>query len=308
MPGQRPSVNVVVPFRGSAGALEELRGRLGALRLREGDSVLVVDNTPGDPPARKAGPVPVLHAAGQATPGYARNRGAALGHADWLLFVDADVLAPPDLLDRCFDPPPAEETGLLAGGIEDQPVPPDAPAAARYTHIRGFMSQDDTLRAGRWGFPKTANAAIRRAAFEGVGGFREHIRAAEDADLSFRLREAGWKMERREEAAVVHLSRQTAYGFVVQKLCHGAGGAWLEREYPGASPPRRLAGLVWWGLRTAARRLAGATRSRSRDEALWALFEPLELVVHELGRSLPNERPLRPGAFLRSLRERGRGR
>lgn len=301
-------MDVVVPFRGSRAELGKLRERVAALRLREGDSVLVVDNTPGARSAPEAGPVPVLHAAAHATPGYARNRGAALGRADWLLFVDADVLAPPDLLDRYFHPAPGEDTGLLAGGIEDEPVPPDGPAAARYTHIRGFMSQEDTLRAGRWGFPKTANAAVRRAAFEGVSGFREHIRAAEDADLSFRLREAGWGMERREEAAVIHRSRQTARGFMVQKLCHGAGGAWLEREYPGASPPRRLPGLIWWGARTAVRRLAGAARSRSRDEALWALFEPLELVAHELGRSLPNQRPLSGGAFLHHLCQRGRPR
>ena len=301
MVGSRPSVDVVVPFRGGPAQLQALRERLAGLRLGDEDSVLVVDNTPGvQPPPATDAAVPVICAAQRATPGYARNRGANMHSADWLVFLDADVLAPPDLLDRYFHPPPAPRTALLAGGIVDEPVPPGGPPAARYAYVRSFMSQDDTLRAPEWGFPKTANAACRRAAFEAVGGFREELRAAEDADLTFRLRAAGWGMERRERAAAVHRSRHTVRGFVAQKLCHGAGGSWLEHEYPGASPPRRLPGLVWWGARTGARRLARAARTRDRDDVLWALFEPLELIVHELARPLPNERPLRRRGWVSS--------
>ena len=135
---------------------------------------------------------------------------------------------------------------------------------------------------------------------EAVGGFREEARAAEDADLTFRLRAAGWEVERRERARVVHRNRQTVRGFVLQKLNHGAGGAWLERRHPGSSPSRRLPGLLWWGLRATSAGLVRAGRARDRDQALWALFEPLELIVHELGRWLPNER----GA---AGHERGRG-
>ena len=97
-------------------------------------------------------------------------------------------------------------------------------------------------------------------------------------------------MERREDAAVVHRNRQTVRGFVRQKLNHGAGGAWLERQHPGSSPGRRLPGLVWWGVRASSTGLVRAARARDRDKALWAVFEPLELIVHELGRWLPNER------------------
>jgi GT2 family glycosyltransferase len=152
------------------------------------------------------------------------------------------------------------------------------------------MSQDDTLERSPWGFPKTANVAVRRSVFEQLGGFREDVRGGEDADYTFRLRDRGWELERREQAAVVHRNRHTIRAFVRQKLAHGSGLAWVERQYPGAAPPQRIPGLVWWGLRNAARRLARAARRRDRDEALWAVLEPLELVAHELGRLLPNER------------------
>lgn len=291
----RPAADVVVPFRGGPAELEEVRARLGRLELRPGDSVLVVDNTPGRR-ASPAGDVPVISATERRTPGYARNRGAAGGSAPWLVFIDADVVPATDLLDRYFEPLPADGTGLLAGGIADEPVPPGGPPAARYAYIREFMSQEDTLRFGEWGFPKTANAAVRRSAFEAVGGFSDEARAAEDADLTFRLKAEGWAVERREHARVVHLNRQTVRGFVLQKLNHGAGGAWLEKRHPGSSPHRRLPGLLWWGLRSSSTGLVRAARARDRDAALWALFEPLELIVHELGRWLPNERAVRGAA------------
>lgn len=286
---------MVVPFRGEPAELEGVRRRLARIRLSSGDTVVVVDNTPGREASDVAvsDGVEVIHAADREAPAYARNRGAARGSADWLVFLDADVEARQDLLELYFEPQPRERTALLAGGIVDEPVPPGGPAAARYAYLRRFMSQEDTLDVGQWGFPKTANVACRRSAFEELGGFREDIRSGEDADLTFRLKAAGWEVERREQASVVHHNRQTVRSFAAQKLVHGAGMAWVERAYPGASVPRRLPGLAWWGIRTTARRLARAVRTRDRDEAIWALLEPLELIVHELGRWLPNERPVR---------------
>jgi mycofactocin glycosyltransferase len=288
----RPPVDVVVPFRGTPAELEALRARLARLELGQGDSLLVVDNTPGRGTPAAGGAAPVVHADEVATPGFARNRGAAQGSADWLVFVDADVAPSPDLLERYFDPPPAERTALLAGVVVDEAVPADGPATARFAYLRATMGQEDMLRD--WGFPKTANAACRRAAFESVGGFREDIRAAEDADLTYRIRAAGWEVERREAATGVHLSRRTLRGFVVQKLLWGAGAAWLARTYPGTFPARRRAGLVWWGARTAAKGLLSAARSRDRDETILALLDPLEHLAYEFGRSLPNERPWNP--------------
>ena len=142
-----------------------------------------------------------MHAPEIPTPAYARNRGAAEGAAEWLVFIDSDATPAPDLLDRYFDPPPEPRTGLIGGGVLDEEVPAGAPAVARYAYLRGAMSQEDTFDFGEWGYPKTANVACRRAAFEEVGGFREGIRAAEDADLTYRLRAAGWEVERREDAA-----------------------------------------------------------------------------------------------------------
>jgi GT2 family glycosyltransferase len=278
-------VDVIVPFAGTGDELDLVRARLADLRLREGDSLVVVDNTPGTP---REG---TLHAPEIPTPGYARNRGAAEGTAEWLVFIDSDAAPAADLLDRYFDPAPGTRTALLAGGVTDEAVPRRAPAAARYAHLRGLMAQENTFSWGDWSFAQTSNAACRREAFEAVGGFREDIRAAEDADLTYRLRAAGWEVERREEAGVVHLSRASARRFVRQQLLHGAGGAWLDRKYPGSVPRKRRPGLVWWAVRFSASGLLKAAWRRDRDRAISAVFDPLENLAYEFGRSLRNSRP-----------------
>ena len=273
----RPTVDVVVPFRGEPDQLERVRANAGRLRLGEGDTLSVVVN--------------------EGLPGYSRNRGVERGSAEWLVFFDADTVPSPDLLDRYFEPPPGERVALLGGGVVDEPVPEDGPAAARYAYTRELMSQDNTHRFDDWSFPQAANLACRRAAFEQVGGFREDIRAGEDADLSYRIRAAGWQVERRENATVVHRNRSTVRAFVRQKAIHGGGAAWLAERYPGTFPARRRPGLVWWGVRRFATGVLEAARTRSRDGLLWAFFEPLEHITFEFGRSLPNERPLRRSRY-----------
>ncbi len=306
----RPAVDVVVPFAGSAAELQQLCARLAELELRTGDSLLVVDNTPnrGHNELASQPGVPVLRAAERRTPGFARNRGAGQGSAEWIVFFDADSTPSADLLDRYFEPEPGARTAVLAGGVQDEPVPPHAPSAARYAYIRAAMSQENTFGFGDWAYPVTANVAVRRAAFEAVGGFHDELRAGEDADLSYRLQAAGWEVERREGASVTHRSRQTLRSFAAQKAIHGAGGAWLERHYEGTFPARRRPGLLWWGLRTTVQGLVRAMRTRDRDRALWALYEPVEVVVWEFGRSLPNERPLTPRVWWLALRHLRPGR
>jgi hypothetical protein len=303
---QRPTVDEIVPFKGSTDALQRLRERLAVVSLRPGDSVLVVDNTPRsealDPPGVADGGIAVLHSAERPTPAFARNRGAERGAAEWLVFCDADTEPRPDLLDRYFDPPPGSRTGLVGGGVIEEQAPPDAPAVARYAYLRGAMSQEDTFSFGAWGYPKSANIACRRAAFEAVGGFREDIRAAEDADLTYRLRAAGWEVERREEAAVVHAGRKTLRGFIVQKAVWGAGGAWVHRMYPGSVPLVGRPGLLWWAVRATVGGLLAAARRRDRDAAIFALFRPMEAMAWEFGRLLPNQRPVPDSSVWKRLR------
>jgi GT2 family glycosyltransferase len=284
----RPAVDVVIPFAGSASELQALIARAARLERTAGDTVVVVDNRARTDAVVAPPGVLVVPAPERAGSYYARNRGAATGEAPWLLFVDADVEVPADLLDRYFERDPQDATGVLAGEVSDQPPSLDQRSAAvRYAWLKQSMSQETTLAHGRWAFAQTANCAIRRAAFDAVGGFREHVRSGGDADLCFRLAAAGWQLERRPRATVMHRNRQTVRAMLRQRARHGAGAAWLNREHPGSFPRRRWTGLAWWATRRAAtglRALAGG----DRDGAVLGLLDGPAVWAFELGRLMPN--------------------
>jgi hypothetical protein len=280
----RPSVDVVLPFRGSDEQLERVAQWLGALVVQPGDTVTIADNRAAATDSARDH-VQILGAGELQTSYHARNRAVAQGTADWIVFLDADVLPPPDLLARYFERAPGGRVGVLAGAVIDEKA--SATAAARYAWLKSSMSQEVTLAHDDWGFAQTANAAVRRAAFEQVGGFEEGVRSGGDADLCFRMRAAGWKLERREDAAVVHRNRATIRRMLAQRARHGAGAAWLARRWPGALPRRRWPGLAWWSARRAAYGIAAAAR-RDRDAALLGLLDGPAVWAFELGRLVPN--------------------
>jgi mycofactocin glycosyltransferase len=282
----RPAVDVVIPVAGDAAAVAAVLSRARGLQRGDGDTITVVDNR-----GTGLAEPDVLVADDVHTSYFARNAGARRGAAPWLLFLDADVFAPPHLLDRLFADEPAERTAVLAGAVVDEPAGAGAPAAVRYAELRHSMSQEVTLGHGRWAFAQTANCAVRRDAFEAIGGFREDARSGGDADLCWRLAAAGWELERRSGAAVVHRNRATVGAMLRQRFRHGAGAGWLAREHPGAMPARRRPGLAWWSARRAAAGV-GALARGDRDGAICGLLDGPAVWAFELGRLAPN-RPLR---------------
>lgn len=287
----RPAADVVVPVAGSADDVRAVLTRMRRLHLRGDDTLTVVDNRGVGVDAPE-----VLVAAGTRTAYFARNAGAARGRAPWLVFLDADVRPPADLLDRLLGGPLPDDLGVIAGGILDEPPGPDAPPAVRYAARKAAMSHETTgAERGPWAFAQTANAAVRREAFTAVGGFRPEVRSGGDADLCFRIRDAGWTLAWRPEATVVHRSRATLPRLLSNRFRHGTGAAWLEREHPGSMPPRRWPGLLWWGVRRAGEGVAAGARG-DRDAAIEGLIDGPAVWAFELGRRVPNrELPPRPG-------------
>lgn len=308
MPG-RPAVDVVVPFHGSAQLFAELVTRLQRIELGEADTITVVDNTRDGAGSEALDPAPtrVVAAPARQSSYYARNQGAAAGSQPWLLFLDADVEPPPALIDRYLSTEPDARTGVLVGAVRDAgPTSGRESLAGRYARLRRLIDQDNTLQMSR-PYAKTANCLVRREAFEQVGGFVDDIRSGGDADLCFRLGEAGWALEPRPDAIVDHESRQRLLGLLGQRARHGSGGEWLEARYPGfVGRRRRLLGLG----RDVVRGTGAALRARAggdRDGAAVRLLDPLSDAAFELGRRVPNatwrEQASRLASILRRRRE-----
>jgi GT2 family glycosyltransferase len=237
----RPPVSVVMPFAGSAAAARAALEVLQGLTAGPDDELILVDNRGTAPPAdadADAGAVQVLHATAEHSPAYARNTGAERATRDWILFLDADCQAPPDLLDRYFTTEIGSRVGALAGAVGPAPGPDGL--AAGYGAAKSFLNQDSHLRHPFMPRAVAANLLVRRSAFEQVGGFFEGVRAAEDTDFSWRLQLAGWQLEGRPQAAVTHRYRTSVRALRRQWRGYAAGRAWLARRYDGFEPEPAL--------------------------------------------------------------------
>jgi hypothetical protein len=159
---------------------------------------------------------------------------------------------------------------------------------ARYVVARGKMDQDVTLSNPFAPYAQTANAAIRRSAFDAVGGFVAGIRSGGDADLCWRLQAAGWRLESRPAARVEHTSRERLGALLRQLARHGAGAAWLEERHPGSSPGPTATGFAR-GAAAAARDALRARREGDREEARYRLLDLAGDVAFGFGRRRSND-------------------
>lgn len=238
---ERPSITVVCPFVGPAPSFEV-------------DAELILED---DNPGRSA------YAA--------RDRAARRATGEWLVFVDADCAPEPGWPDAFFDPAPTDDVAVLAGGIEDEVV--EDTLVARYIAARSRLASP---LQGRRPYAVTANCAVRRSAFLAAGGWPEPIVSGGDADLCWRLADAGWRIESRPAARVRHRNRATLRGHLRQLHRHGRGMGWLEERWPGAFPA------------PTARELLGRPRMLLRDRTAFGALDVLSLYARDSGRLRPN--------------------
>jgi GT2 family glycosyltransferase len=292
-----------MPFAGEAAAASEAVRALRSLRTRSGDELILVDNGGVSPDvlvelggSGPGGPA-VVQALAERSPAHARNVGASRARNAWILFIDADTNPRSDLLDAYF----AEAVGDDVGGLVGEVVA--APGAqtlvGRYGAARGFLSQRAHLDHPYRPRAAAANLLVRRVAFEALGGFYEGVRAAEDTDFSWRLQQAGWRLELRAGAYVEHRYRTTLGDLRRQWRGYAAGRAWLARRYEGFEPEpgvarglRRLRGRE--RLVQSTRGASGTPRAGPVERGAYAALDAL-LSVEELAGFALSNRPAHHG-------------
>jgi GT2 family glycosyltransferase len=241
-----------MPFAGSGSAAQQALDVLVGLDAQADDELILADNSGV---AGQRDSVLVVRAAGEQSPSHARNVGAEHASREWVLFLDADCRPVPGLIARYFAEPIEPDVGALAGEV----VPSDdgITLAARYGAARSFLGQQAHLTHSYLPRAVAANLLVRRVAFDQVGGFYEGVRAGEDTDFSWRLQQAGWRLEPRSQARVEHRYRTTLSGLRRQWRGYAAGRAWLGRRYEDFDPEPGL-------RRAGARALRTVTGSRRR--------------------------------------------
>jgi GT2 family glycosyltransferase len=196
-----PDVGVVVIGRNEGERLERsLRSARSDLRR-----VLYVDSGSSDGSVelgrRLASDVVLLDDSAPFTAARARNVGLTrlleLDDSLGLIqFVDGDCELEPGWLECGRAALERDRTlGAVCGRLHERR--PDASPYARLSHIEWNRPAGDTLTCG-------GIAMFRVAALTGVGGFNASMIAGEEPELCYRLRRAGWRIARLDEAMAVH--------------------------------------------------------------------------------------------------------
>ena len=163
------------------------------------------------------------------TPGAARNAGAILAEAEYLLFLDGDIVLEEGFLGRAVAHLDGDPRCAGFGGRLDE---------RHWLRGRQVGGATDLYQVGGGG-PVTVLGALwvcRRSAFEEVGRFDPDLPSEEDYELSLRLRLAGYTLWAEPRLAGYHdCAPRPSFGELARRWRSGlyAGQGLALRKYWG---------------------------------------------------------------------------
>lgn len=263
-------ISVVVPVRDAMPWLDTQLEALTAQAFSGEWEVLLVDNGSTDASvetgkgwAKRNEVVRWMDASAVRGPGAARNAGVRSAHGDLLAFCDADDVVGPGWL-AALDA--ALEVADVVAGVYDFGSLDGWPDEDRRKERNTSPRPAATAQLGFLPAGLGANLAVRRGAFEAVGGFAEELLVGEDIDLCWRLQIDGFRFAVAPDAVVAkrghpgfaqNFRHGTAYGF--------SGPALYRRHRDdGARPDLRGAARSWLWLLTRVPLLVRGTEVRSQ--------------------------------------------
>jgi len=228
----RLSISVIIPNLHSPLIGEVIAAIAGQTGRRLIDEILVVGQDRYglvQPPARHIEtPRPVSAAR-------ARNLGAAAAQGDFLVFIDSDCIAAPELIDH-FVPWLQAGSAVVCGGVTIE----TGEYWSMCDDLLVFADYLDTSPAGERAWVPSLSLCMQRSLFRRIGGFDERFpgAAGEDTDLSLRLRAAGITLAFEPRARVTHRHRRATPRAVWEHLrAFGRVQATIWRRHTQLMPP-----------------------------------------------------------------------
>jgi GT2 family glycosyltransferase len=170
--------------------------------------------------------------------GAARRRAVQHARGDFLLFLNDDSLAAPDLLatHRNSHHNLSQERVAVLGDFRFPPEASDR-ALTRFLSSSPFFFPQATLRSGQyWEYTYfvTCNLSVARQAVLDAGSFDPQFRVAEDSDLGLRLSRKGFCINYVPEAAAIHQHLPFTVPDLIRRAeIYGRTQLPLLRKHPG---------------------------------------------------------------------------
>jgi GT2 family glycosyltransferase len=208
-------VSVVVPTYNNLGQLSQCLAALRAVAAADSELIVVDDASQDDVTAvaERFG-ARILRLARNSGPSAARNLGARHARGQILMFVDADVVVADDAIKRVRSFLDAnEEFAAVFGSYDSRPAAPGLVSQYRNLLHHFVHQMGKTEAATFW----AGCGAVRRPAFESVGGFDERRFASpsiEDIELGYRLHQAGYRIFLDKSLQGTHLKHWSLWSVI----------------------------------------------------------------------------------------------
>ncbi len=232
-----PSVSIVIPVKDRADDLRNCLVSLATLDYpQEKLEVIVVDDGSTDETpnvARQLGALLIPSGAVGGGPAAARNKGASVASGEILAFIDSDCTASKEwlmeLLPAFTDEKVAAVGGWVDGMHHESPLD-------RYEAVMSSLNLGRREMSGGAGgdtfYLPSCNLLMRREAFASAGGFRAELHVGEDVDLTWRLRDGGWKIAYLPVGTVFHAHRSRLWPFMKRRFDYGTSEGMLQQLHP----------------------------------------------------------------------------
>lgn len=201
----QPSVSVVIPVYNGGDAFHTCLENLRQVNPPPDEVIVVADgDTDGSWRVAEQFGAHVIRIPGPSGNSTPRNVGAKAARGDIILFFDADVAVPPDVVQRVRDIFLREpEIDAIIGSYDDQPGASNF--LSQYKNLLHHYTHQVAHEDANVFF--TGIGAIKRQVFLDAGGFDESYWYMQDVELGHRLTLAGHKIRLVKDLQARHLKR-----------------------------------------------------------------------------------------------------